>query len=558
MLNLASLNQRVNYLTGKINSLPNPPVADTLSAVLTAGNSAGSNNINMNSNNITNVSLINGSVYPPAPPATPALSAVLTAGNNANGLNIINLNDLGVTTINGSAYPPVVPADTLQQVLTAGNSATGTMAEITLINTDVGNIANPILNLQNSNATGSVALEIYKNKPTPAVNGDVLFTQSVFGKDSGNAKQEFTRINHSVRDVTAGVEDGSIEFGCFVNGAVNTFLQINGNENEVNILRTLDMTGNNIRTSTGDLTITAVGSSGTGNVALSAKGSCGVGGNSVLITTQGSSGGTGDISLTPRTLSYINADAPVLTDSIIATKTGYPATPASTINFSGSSTQKFSIQSTSIGLNSSVIGLQTDIVMLNDATGADNLIQQSSTDTTGSITMQSFCEQATQKVYLNDTRTGYNQSIDINNGYTNSENRISMFKNSGGGIYNEAVISNQVNTQGVYLTSTNNAVGKQVALTNGSGSAGSLVYSNTEDTNGFSVASSNTNLTLQTTGTISGQGDIVLAPSQNGSANGQIVFTGASLQSNSSGGNSGEHLVIVLNGNTYKIKLENP
>jgi hypothetical protein len=318
------------------------------------------------------------------------------------------------------------------------------------------------------------------------------------------------------------------------------------------------MTNNNIRTSTGDLTITAVGSVGTGNVALSAKGSCGVGGNSVLITTQGSSGGTGDISLTPRTLSYINADAPVLTDNIIATKTGYPATPASTINFNGTSTQKFTIQSSSIGLNSSVIGLQTDIVMLNDATGADNLIQQSSTDTTGSITTQSFCEQATQKVYLNDTRTGYNQSIDINNGYTNSENRISMFKNSGGGIYNEAVISNQVNTQGVYLASTNNAVGKQVALTNGSGSAGSLVYSNTEDTNGFSVASSNTNLTLQTTGTISGQGDIVLAPSQNGSANGQIVFTGASLQSNSSGGNSGEHLIIVLNGNTYKIKLENP
>jgi small nuclear ribonucleoprotein (snRNP)-like protein len=37
-----------------------------------------------------------------------------------------------------------------------------------------------------------------------------------------------------------------------------------------------------------------------------------------------------------------------------------------------------------------------------------------------------------------------------------------------------------------------------------------------------------------------------------------LDFNGASLQSNTSGGNSGEHLVITLNGNQYKIKLENP
>jgi len=39
---------------------------------------------------------------------------------------------------------------------------------------------------------------------------------------------------------------------------------------------------------------------------------------------------------------------------------------------------------------------------------------------------------------------------------------------------------------------------------------------------------------------------------------GSLIFTGLSLQSPSSGGNSGEHLIIVLNGNTYKIKLELP
>jgi hypothetical protein len=37
-----------------------------------------------------------------------------------------------------------------------------------------------------------------------------------------------------------------------------------------------------------------------------------------------------------------------------------------------------------------------------------------------------------------------------------------------------------------------------------------------------------------------------------------LSFTGAGLQSATSSGNSGQHLVIVLNGNTYKIKLELP
>jgi hypothetical protein len=37
-----------------------------------------------------------------------------------------------------------------------------------------------------------------------------------------------------------------------------------------------------------------------------------------------------------------------------------------------------------------------------------------------------------------------------------------------------------------------------------------------------------------------------------------LNFIGAGLQSNTAGGNSGEHLIITLNGSQYKIKLENP
>jgi hypothetical protein len=87
MLNLASLNQRVNALASKINNIPVPPVADTLSAVLVAGNSAGATDINMNNKDILavdniNLTTINNLPYPPAG-GSQNITQVLTVGNNA-------------------------------------------------------------------------------------------------------------------------------------------------------------------------------------------------------------------------------------------------------------------------------------------------------------------------------------------------------------------------------------------------------------------------------------------------------------------------------------------
>jgi hypothetical protein len=163
-------------------------------------------------------------------------------------VNVENFN-FNATTIS----PSIVNADmTLQNTTLDGTSATASKA-VSIVSDGVGGQINPLLKLTNNNATGSVAMEIYKNKPTAGVGGDVLFNQSVYGKDSGNAKQEYTRITHAIRDGTAGIEDGSIEMSCFVNGAVNTFLQINGNENQVNCLKQLDMVGNSITSSVGRL-----------------------------------------------------------------------------------------------------------------------------------------------------------------------------------------------------------------------------------------------------------------------------------------------------------------
>jgi hypothetical protein len=130
-------------------------------------------------------------------------------------------------------------------------------------------------------------MEVYKNKPTAGIAGDVLFNQSVYGKDTSNTKQEYTRISHTIRDGVSGSEDGSIEFSAFVNGAVNTFLQINGNENEINCLKNLDMTGNQIRTTTGNMMITTTSSSGTGNLQIQAKDTASISAPSIGLTASG-------------------------------------------------------------------------------------------------------------------------------------------------------------------------------------------------------------------------------------------------------------------------------
>lgn len=86
MLNLMSLNQRVNALSSQINNII-PTIPQALNAVLTNGNNAGSNDIDM------------------------------------NGQDILSVANIDVTTINGTPYPPVVASDTLQDVLTAGDTS---------------------------------------------------------------------------------------------------------------------------------------------------------------------------------------------------------------------------------------------------------------------------------------------------------------------------------------------------------------------------------------------------------------------------------------------------
>ena len=100
-----TLNQKINAVLGKTSGIPSVIDLDT---TLTTGNNAGTNDIDMNNQDILNVdnidlTTINGSAYPPVV-ADNTLTEVLTAGNDAGGLSITGVNDIALTTINGLNY----------------------------------------------------------------------------------------------------------------------------------------------------------------------------------------------------------------------------------------------------------------------------------------------------------------------------------------------------------------------------------------------------------------------------------------------------------------------
>jgi hypothetical protein len=82
---------------------------------------------------------------------------------------------------------------------------------------------------------------------------------------------------------------------------------------------------------------------------------------------------------------------------------------------------------------------------------------------------------------------------------------------------------------------------KTMRMTSYQSGGGYLQYTNNVDTTSDMTIQSDTNITIQPNTTT-----------------GVLAFTGAALESNTSGGNSGIHLCITLNGNPYKISLLKP
>ena len=167
MLNLTSLNQRINYLLTEINKkIENP----------------------------------------------------LTSDLDANGFDILNVNNIDLTTINSNPYPPVVPTDDLDATLTAGNSAGAN--DIDMNNNDIINIKELELNGTSTitDATGDLVVQ-------PPLNQTLQLGNNIYIDTNTN------RVGINVPIPTEDLEiDGNIQMNTGATSKIVFYDQPNAHE----------------------------------------------------------------------------------------------------------------------------------------------------------------------------------------------------------------------------------------------------------------------------------------------------------------------------------------
>jgi hypothetical protein len=169
---------------------------------------------------------------------------------------------------------------------------------IASVNTGVGYLT-PQLSITNTNATvgsttGVPSTEFYKSGRNAAQN-DVIESTLYYAKDSTGTKTLFAKTEVVATNSTVGNNDGALDFYTSVNGTIGLVFRLNGADNENNSFRPLDMNGNTINTSTGNMSISAASSTGTGNITISSKGTTAIQpliDNDITLTTTGVSGNT--------------------------------------------------------------------------------------------------------------------------------------------------------------------------------------------------------------------------------------------------------------------------
>ncbi len=153
--------------------------------------------------------------------------AVITGGTLANEVSLTGANFYPTTNdgnalgISGTAWSDLFLASGAVVNWNAGDiTLTHASAALTLANAASGTM----LTLQGSEdgATSGPNVELYRISASPA-NSDVLSAILFYGRDSGAAKQLYGYIFGSIKTVTAGAEDGTLNFQT-TNAGVDTLI----------------------------------------------------------------------------------------------------------------------------------------------------------------------------------------------------------------------------------------------------------------------------------------------------------------------------------------------
>jgi hypothetical protein len=259
----------VNQIGGGVANLPTPPYpasdanwsinvnTTTRNPQLTFQNSAPFENS-------TSMTLdLNGLIHTQGT-GSPSPNTDFTISTNKN--LILTADNIDLSSTGRLIVPSLASADYLDY--DAGT--------LTLKSNNVGYLTDELLLLENTNTTagnttGVPSLEMFKSGRNGAI-GDVVSCIQFNAKDGAGIKRSFGRIESTITTNTAPLNyDGALDFYSLINGVNNLVFRLNGADNENNSFRPLDLNGNALKTSTGDLLIDANASTGTGKIILQPK-----------------------------------------------------------------------------------------------------------------------------------------------------------------------------------------------------------------------------------------------------------------------------------------------
>ena len=127
-----------------------------------------------------------------------------------------------------------------------------------------------ILSNQPSNlANNPTTLEMYYNKSIAGATGDIVTAINFYGEDASTNKIQLGGIESVLTQANPAVgtgPDGAMDFYTNVNGTKSLVWRLNGADNENNSFRPIDMNGQDVKTSSGNLSIGNASSSLAGSV----------------------------------------------------------------------------------------------------------------------------------------------------------------------------------------------------------------------------------------------------------------------------------------------------
>lgn len=519
-LNLASLNQRYNYLLNLVNSIITGitpvPTSSALSVVLTNGNSAGTNDIDMNDNKLLQCSEITAS------------NNLVVSSNNLRlaGDRVAILQNAGVTSQGSNAVAIGVQSGNFQQ---SSNSIS------------IGNEAGR--NNQNSNSIGVGISAGKENQSSHSVAIGSLAGENTQSNESIAIGRNAGRTNQSTQSVAIGSSSGNSAQGtqCVAIG------RNSGQNNQGN--RSVAIGNSTANNGQGLLSVAIGENSGQNNkqqysVSVGAiSGQNNQGENSIAIGRVAGGQNQGNNSIA---LGFLAGTTDQGTDCIAL----------------GQRAGQVNQHNNSIVLNATGLALNTDVsnaffvAPMREKSGNylaqydTNNKEVSYSNTVDVSTDLLFeCEnmgvrvrQGTSVIYSDANLIEFQITEDINNSilrFTATDPSATIESSNNLSVQCENM--NTVVRQGNFRVDSDTNRIEMILGENVNGSALAFIA---EDPSAI----------------IESNNDLIITSSGNLTLNCPSVFdlSGAGLISATAGGNSGNHLVLTINGTPYKIKLENP